>query len=38
MSGSNARSNAIRAITSYKPDLAPLNYADTTEATFSATR
>ena len=29
MSGSNARSNAIRAITSYKPDLAPLNYADT---------
>ena len=25
MSGSNARSNAIRAITSYKPDLAPLN-------------
>ncbi|MEG2004609.1 MAG: glutamine synthetase III [Bilophila sp.] len=29
MSGSNARSNAIRAITSYKPDLAPLNYAST---------
>lgn len=29
MSGINARSNAIRAITSYKPDLAPLNYADT---------
>ena len=30
MSGSNnARSNAIRAITSYKPDLAPLNYTST---------
>lgn len=29
MSGSNARSNAIRAITSYKPDIAPLNYAST---------
>lgn len=29
MSGSNARSNAILAITSYKPDLEPLNYAST---------
>ncbi len=29
MSGSNARSNAIQAITQYRPDPAPLNYADT---------